>query len=324
MCITARFPTARSDTILGMVRALGATLACTAALLLVPVAANAFPFGGQASTVLRCVYNSTIYTRLGPPRGGEFIWTTGTKTYQFGPPAYAGQWILGLASPPYYCIYKISPLIIYTGVAITMMGSSGVAAPPAPPMTSNEQLRTGALPSGGSASGGASASAAAQRIGHVVISEVHYAPDSAHGSKPQNEWIEIYNGASSAMNLTGWTLRDASGSSDALPANIILGPGSFVVVGATSSTRALWSVPEAQYFSLGSPIGDGLSGTAEYLSLRNAAGAIVDALSWGANTAAFSPSVLPATYGNSTARSALTKDTDTAADWATLAPTPGK
>lgn len=92
--------------------------------LLFPLFAHAFPFGGQASVVLRCPYNNTIYARLGPPRGGEYIWTTATKTYLFGPPSHAGQWLLGLAGAPYYCIYLISPLTIYTGIAITMMGSS--------------------------------------------------------------------------------------------------------------------------------------------------------------------------------------------------------
>lgn len=86
--------------------------------------AHAYPFGGQASLVLLCRYNQTIYAALGPPRGGEFIWTTATKTYLFGPPTHAGQWLLGLAGAPYYCIYSIRPLIIWTGDAITMMGSS--------------------------------------------------------------------------------------------------------------------------------------------------------------------------------------------------------
>src|SRR3989344_857213 len=97
---------------------------------LLPLFAHAFPFGGRASLVLPCFYSSTIYANLGPPRGGEFIWTTATKTYQFGPPRYSGQWLLGLAGAPYYCIYLLSPLTIYTGIAITMMGSSGPAGAP--------------------------------------------------------------------------------------------------------------------------------------------------------------------------------------------------
>ena len=96
------------------------TLVC----ILVPSVAMAFPFGGQAGIVLPCYYNDTIYASLGPPRGGEYIWTTATKSYKFGPPTKAGQWLLGLAGAPYYCIYLRQPLTIYTGYAITMHGSS--------------------------------------------------------------------------------------------------------------------------------------------------------------------------------------------------------
>ncbi|RJR12864.1 hypothetical protein C4585_02795 [Candidatus Parcubacteria bacterium] len=92
--------------------------------VLFPSISFAFPFGGQAATVLPCYYNSTIYTSLGPPRGGEYVWTTATKSYDFGPPTHSGQWLLGLAGVPYYCIYRTSPLTIFTGITITMHGSS--------------------------------------------------------------------------------------------------------------------------------------------------------------------------------------------------------
>ena len=89
-----------------------------------PFFAYAFPFGGQASIVLPCYYNQTIYASLGPPRGGEYVWTTATRTYQFGPPRHAGQWLLGLAGAPYYCLYDIFGIVIFPAIAITMMGSS--------------------------------------------------------------------------------------------------------------------------------------------------------------------------------------------------------
>lgn len=98
------------------------------AVMVLPASALAFPFGGQASQVINC-YNQAIYAALGPPIGGPYIWTPDTKTYQFGPPSAVGQWLLGLASAPYYCIVSISPLIIFSGTVITMMGSSGPAAP---------------------------------------------------------------------------------------------------------------------------------------------------------------------------------------------------
>ena len=92
-------------------------------ILLYPVFAFAFPFGGQASIVAPC-YNQAIYANLGPPRGGPYIWTTSTKTYQFGAPTHSGPGPLGLAGAPYYCIISIQPVIVWPGTYITMMGSS--------------------------------------------------------------------------------------------------------------------------------------------------------------------------------------------------------
>ncbi|OGG74180.1 hypothetical protein A3A40_02165 [Candidatus Kaiserbacteria bacterium RIFCSPLOWO2_01_FULL_54_20] len=300
--------------------------AFTLALLLVPLFTHAFPFGGRASTVLRCVYNSTIYANLGPPRGGEYIWTSATKTYQFGPPAYVGQWLLGLAGAPYYCIYRISPLTIYTGIAITMMGSSGPAAPvppptigpspsptpptpptPPPPPTPNPPP----IPPPGT-------------LDHLVISEVYYAVDTAHGTKPANEWIEIFNGTAATVNIGGWRVEDAT-ASDLIPSGTMIAPGRFVVISATSTTRSLWSIPsDTPFVSLGSSIGDGLSNSGDRIVLRNASGAVVDAVSWGTNTTAMNPSATVASYGNSLSRVTLSKDTNTASDWGARPPSIGK
>lgn len=284
-----------------------------------PLFAHAFPFGGRASIVLRCVYNSTIYSNLGPPRGGEYIWTTATKTYQFGPPAYAGQWLLGLAGAPYYCIYKISPLTIYTGIAITMMGSSGAAAPSAPPT-----LGPGGSGGGGTTPPSPTPAPPSPQGGSVLLSEVYYAVDIAHGSKPHGEWVEIYNGTQAAVNLGGWRIEDGF-TYDTIPSGTILSPGKFMVVAATSTTRSLWNIPSDAFVSLGSPIGDGLANGGDRIILKNASGALVDALSWGSNTTIFKPSAPVAPYGYSTWRKSLSVDTNAASDWASQSqPTPGK
>jgi hypothetical protein len=107
---------------IGMNRLRVATLAVTV-LLAFPSLTFAFPFGGAIGQIIFC-YNDAIWVNVGPPRGGQFVWTPSTKTYQFGPPSHSGQWLLGLASPPYYCLVSIVPIIVYTGIAITMMGSS--------------------------------------------------------------------------------------------------------------------------------------------------------------------------------------------------------
>lgn len=90
---------------------------------LVPGIASAAPFGGETSNVTMC-YNTAIYANVGSPRGGQFIWTPSTVTYRFGPPSHSGQWLLGLSGIPYYCLVSILPIIVWTGIDITMMGSS--------------------------------------------------------------------------------------------------------------------------------------------------------------------------------------------------------
>ncbi|MBM3271989.1 hypothetical protein FJY94_01750 [Candidatus Kaiserbacteria bacterium] len=91
--------------------------------LLLPMAANAAPFGGRATQVVPC-YNEAIYANLSGPVGGPFIWTPSTRTYPFGPPTHSGQWLLGLSGAPYYCIVSIFPVIVWEGTSIMMMGSS--------------------------------------------------------------------------------------------------------------------------------------------------------------------------------------------------------
>lgn len=92
-------------------------------MMVLPFFAHAFPFGGAIGVVKPC-YNNAIYAALGGPRGGPFVWTPATRTYQFGPPRRSGQWLLGLASAPYYCVVSIFPVIVWPGTHIDMMGSS--------------------------------------------------------------------------------------------------------------------------------------------------------------------------------------------------------
>lgn len=92
-------------------------------LLLLPARASGEPFGGQIQRIVFC-QNAAIYVNLSAPRGGEYIWTAGTRTYPFGPPSHTGQWLLGLGSAPYFCVESIFPLRILTGTFMDMVGSS--------------------------------------------------------------------------------------------------------------------------------------------------------------------------------------------------------
>ncbi len=93
--------------------------------LVAPTAEATVHFGGQITKIIGCINFGVIYARLGPPRGGPYIWSpTITKTYSFGPPSHVGQWLLGNAGPSYYCIERIYPLTVHPGLLILMMGSS--------------------------------------------------------------------------------------------------------------------------------------------------------------------------------------------------------
>lgn len=81
-------------------------------------------FGGSINKITGCI-NSVIYTMLGPPFGGEYLWSpTVTTTYSFGPPRHSNQWLLGTAGPSYFCIVSILPLKVEPGLLMMMMGSS--------------------------------------------------------------------------------------------------------------------------------------------------------------------------------------------------------
>jgi len=81
-------------------------------------------FGGAIQEHIGCA-NTVIYTLLGEPRGGEYLWSpTVTTTYSYGPPNHTGQWLLGNAGPSYFCIVSIFPIIVKPGLLMIMFGSS--------------------------------------------------------------------------------------------------------------------------------------------------------------------------------------------------------
>lgn len=165
-------------------------------------------------------------------------------------------------------------------------------------------------------------------IGHVVISEVLYDVDPAHGvnsGNGNNEWIELYNGSDTTVNLTGWKISDNGADVETLPGEITLAPGKFLILTATSSTAGFWNIPgDAQVIVFGEIMGNALAASGDVVTLLNAEDVAIDAVSWGTNTTAFDPSVPAVVQGHSIERAALQVDSDTANDWEDRAhPTPG-
>ena len=168
--------------------------------------------------------------------------------------------------------------------------------------------------------------------GLLLITEVLYdlttSTTSPQGTESANEWVEIFNGTNANINLSNYTIADAS-STDILP-DVVLPAGAYAVIVASSTTVSFWSIPaEAVVVQLTNvTIGNGLGNGGDMVSLFDeVASTTVDAVSWGTNTAAFSPSVptVDVNAGHSIARDPVTEDTDTNADWVEReVPTPGE
>ena len=316
-------------------------------IVMVPLVATAFPFGGRV-TVYHVCYNETIFVRLSPPTPGDYVWTRSTRSYQFGPPRFVGQWLLGLTSIPYDCLWSVSPIYVQPAIAIMMHGSSGQVAPYVSTPTQTEPPSNAMQVVEAKSAKAPTASKAPQSVAapdskmaetgvvgdpyitnqeevpanRVLISEVFYNVDEAHGKDPDHEWVEIYNGTSAAVDLSGWTIQN-SGSADPIPSGITLPTKAYLLIVPSSNITTYW--PGTTAISINSLIGSGLSNTSDVLRLRNRAGTLVDAVSWGTNTSAFSPAVKAVPKGYSMARSPATRDTDTASDWISRAPpTPGR
>ncbi len=71
----------------------------------------------------------------------------------------------------------------------------------------------------------------------IVIDEIMADPTPQVGL-PNNEWLELRNTSSFAINLQGWTIADISGQSGAM-SNFILQPDSFVIVCTGSAVTEL-------------------------------------------------------------------------------------
>lgn len=169
-------------------------------------------------------------------------------------------------------------------------------------------------------------------LNHVVISEVYY--DTASTSQKvetegDNEWVELYNGTGSIVDLSGWTIGDNTNpAGDVLPAGTMIPNNGYLVITASSTTGSFWSIPVgSQVIVLSSSIGsNGLANgsTGDGVFLKNLSSTTIDAMNYGSNTTVFNPGVSTVAEGHSLYRTSLTTDTDAATDWSDNAsPTPG-
>jgi cysteine-rich repeat protein len=115
----------------------------------------------------------------------------------------------------------------------------------------------------------------------LVINEVQTAGETA-----ADEWIELYNGCSHAVTLTGWRLvyrsATATGSADSftlVPLTGEAGPGEFRLYASSRASSAIRLLADAQWGHGGS-LGS-LARTGGAVGLRASDGSLVDSVGYG-------------------------------------------
>ena len=108
----------------------------------------------------------------------------------------------------------------------------------------------------------------------VVIDEIMADP-TPQVLLPNNEWIELRNTSSTAFNLSGWRIGDATGQSGSMPVYTLL-PDSFVIVCTASAVSAMSAYgPTIAVTSFPS-----LDNTGDVIYLRSPQNKIIHAVSY--------------------------------------------
>lgn len=167
--------------------------------------------------------------------------------------------------------------------------------------------------------------------GVVMISEVYYNP---FGDEPDGEWLEIYNAGGVTVELRRYKVGDASspGENEGMmkfPVPARIGPGQVIVVAhradrftATYGFKPDYEMKDTdpqvanmvEYGSWASHPVELTNGGDEVILLNNS-DTVIDAVSWGSSTFAFTPSVDCVVEGNSIERYPPYQDTQTRLDW---------
>lgn len=146
----------------------------------------------------------------------------------------------------------------------------------------------------------------------LLISEVLYDPP---GTEPDEEWIELYNSASSPIELTDWTIGDNM-STEVISPTVTIPVGGCLVIAASEDFST--NYPDFTgdiVFVADGRIGNGLGNSGDRLILKDSEGTVIDQMSYGTDVTAFDPPCPDVSEGHSLERSPASEDTDTAQDW---------
>ncbi|MFZ5825542.1 MAG: lamin tail domain-containing protein [Bacillota bacterium] len=153
----------------------------------------------------------------------------------------------------------------------------------------------------------------AQPIKHIVLSEVMY---DTPGTESAEEWLELYNPTSAAVDLSGWALQD-NAATWAFPTGTTIGAGQALTVARDSAGfSALYGfAPHLSGMTLS------MANSADHVLLVDPRGNAISKVAWGGAK----PNWSMTTAQNTTLeRCPVTTDRFTVLDWRTgAAATPG-
>ena len=117
----------------------------------------------------------------------------------------------------------------------------------------------------------------------IVINEINYnSPDDPNPA----DWVELYNPNTFSVDISAWYFEDESGNFYGFPANTIMEAGAyFLLVEDEATFAAVYPDVTNVYGSFGLGYNAfGLSGKGELITLKNAAGVLIDAVEYDDNS----------------------------------------
>ena len=102
----------------------------------------------------------------------------------------------------------------------------------------------------------------------IGISEIHYNPSSVHGDDDDYEFIELYNGGNSSLDVSGYSFT--AGITFILPQETNIGPGEYLLIAKNANT---YSSQEYQVYQW---VNGNLSNRGEIIELVDVNGVMVD------------------------------------------------
>jgi hypothetical protein len=115
----------------------------------------------------------------------------------------------------------------------------------------------------------------------MTLTEVMYNPGKYKGSSADTnrEWVEIYNGSTSTIDLTNWKLNENNTNHgiNSYKGSQFVAPGAYAIIADDAATFV------AEYGSIRAPVFDSsftLPNDADTITLKNASGTAIDSMSY--------------------------------------------